>query len=351
MAARRKKFLLASALAPLALRYPAGAAEFSYKVGLNFPVTLTWAAHAAEAADKITRESGGRLEIKVFPSGQLGSGPQLISQVRLGAIEFTFPNDFDLSAVVQVAGITGLPFIVSDRKRALSLLEGPFGSYIHAAIEKVGIFQFSHSWDGGFLEIQNALRPVNVPADAKGLKLRTTNSAAERAAFQAAGATPVEISPPEVYASLQSHLVDGTTLSLSATEQYKLYEVEKYISFSNHSWIDFTMMANLEAWKRLPRNLQDLVDATGRGRPKRFERRDCDQRRGDDRTRARQGNGGEQRRHASVPEDHQRRRFVRAVEVDVSARSVGTAGEIVRGALSGAARIRYPLAVPGPALP
>src|SRR5262249_46193926 len=107
--------------------------------------------------------------------------------------------------------------------------------------------------------IQNSVRPISVPADLRGLKLRTSNNPIEIAAWRALGATPTPLAAPEVYTGLQTHLIDGTPFPLSSVVPFKLWEVEKYVSSSNHTWSGFTLVANADAWHRLPRDLQNVV--------------------------------------------------------------------------------------------
>jgi TRAP-type C4-dicarboxylate transport system substrate-binding protein len=135
------------------VRYPAGAAEFTYKLGLNFPLGYPPGARSAEAAEKIMRDSGGRLEIKVFPAGQLGGNLELISQLRLGALELTLPSNIDLSTVVPVVGMTTLPFLVTNQKEGLAMLDTPVGAYVRSALSKGGMAPVSGFWGGGFLEV------------------------------------------------------------------------------------------------------------------------------------------------------------------------------------------------------
>ena len=264
MKARRHAFLAgAGAYAAIGIvRYPAGAAEFNYKLGLVNPATYPIAVRASQASAHILKDSGGRLDIKVFPFSQLGGNLQMVSQVRLGAVELLIPPDADLSTVVPVVAMTSLPFIVSNRDAALKLLSGNFGTYVRAAVAKAGLYQFPQSWDAGFRQIENAVRPISVVADMRGLKIRTSPSAAEIAAFKAFGATPTTIASSELYTALQTHLVDGATLPLDLVEPFKLYDVTKHLSRTNHLWAGQTMVANPDAWRRLPPNLQEMVERT-----------------------------------------------------------------------------------------
>jgi len=240
-------------------RYSACAAEFTYKLSTNVPRARDTSMRLIEAIDKIGRDSGGRLQIDFFPGAQLGSGTETLSQLRLGAIEFSLCADPDLSTVVPVAGVTGLPFIAADDKQALNIVDGAFGTYLRDAVAKVGLYRFPRSWATGFQDIETPLRPINVPADLRGLKLRSSNSRQEIDLLKALGAVPTSIGAAEIYTSLQTHLVDGATLPVSVLESYKVNEVTKYVSSTHHAWGGFTLLANTNAWQRLPKNIQASV--------------------------------------------------------------------------------------------
>lgn len=241
------------------IRWPANAAEFTYKLALIVPSTDQAGIHTLEAVSRIYRDSGGRLEIKVFPNSQLGADPQALSQTRLGAIEFFSASDPTMSSVVPALGMTGLPFVASSEKVAANLLGGGFGSYVRAAVEKLNLYQLPGGWGSGFRQIENSVRPIITPTDMQGLKIRSSGSP-ETAAMKALGANPTPLPPSEIYTSLQTHLIDAAQVVLSGVESFKLYEVTKYISIVNFIWGELTMVANTDAWARLPRNLQEIVE-------------------------------------------------------------------------------------------
>ena len=242
------------------VRFPAGAAEFNYKFATEQPEDHHMTLRLVEAANNIKRDSNGRIEVKVFPNSSLGDQTQMTAMVRSGAIEFISSADFILGSVIPIAGITAIPFAFTDHKAALTAMQGPLGAYRRAAIAKVGIYPFSQSWDEGFRQVINAAHPITTPADLKGLKLRTPPSPVVTALFKALGAAPTPLPMNETYMSLKTKLVDGLELPIGAVEAYKIYEVQKYVSYTNHIWTAFTMLANADAWQRLPKNLQEIVE-------------------------------------------------------------------------------------------
>jgi len=259
--ARSKFIVRAGAFTlPAIVRYPAGAAEFSYKLAFTYPIEgYPPPMRAAAAADKINLESGGRMQIKVFPNSQLGGATDILGQLRLGAVEITLTPNSDTATIAPTIGMTALPFIVSNHKVGVELFSGALGAYVHNTLAKVGVFQLRGSWDSDFQQVENSLRPVVVPADLRGMKLRSTPSPPEIAVLKALGATPSPITSAEVYTAIQTHLVDGATFPVENFLQHKIYEITKYVSLTNHSWLGTSVLMNAAAWQRLPKNLQDLV--------------------------------------------------------------------------------------------
>jgi tripartite ATP-independent transporter DctP family solute receptor len=262
MSSSRQTFIASSAaFATIGiLRRPADAAEFTYKLGFDEPLSHPMTIRANEAAQKIKLDSGGRLEIQVFPNSQLGDDTAMISQVRLGALHMTLMSDGILSGVVPLAAIENVTFAFSNYKQAFEAMDGPLGANVRAAIAKAGLYPFEKIWCSGFKQVTNSVRLLNSPADFKGLKFRVPPSAMEVALFKAVDASAVPINLNEAYAAMQSHLVDGASLPIVTVETLKFYEVQKYIAITNHLFTGYSVVANGEAWQALPKDLRELTE-------------------------------------------------------------------------------------------
>ena len=242
------------------LRYPAGAAEFTYKFATEQPENHHMTLRLVDAANNIRRDTNGRLDVKVFPNSSLGNQTQMVAMVRSGAVELISSADFILASVAPIAGITAIPFTFSDHKDALAAMKGPLGAYRRNGLAKIGVYPLEQAWDEGFRQVINSVRAVSTPGDLRGLKLRTPPSPVVTALFKALGASPTPLPMNETYMSLKTKLVDGLELPLAAIEAYKIYEVQKYVSITNHMWTAFTMLANTDAWRRLPKDLQEIAE-------------------------------------------------------------------------------------------
>jgi len=257
---RRNLALGATALPLFGIRTrPASAAEFSYKYANNSPVAHPLNVRAQEAADRILKASGGRLEIKVFPNNQLGSDTDMLSQLRSGAIEFFTLSGLILSTLVPPASINGIGFAFKDYDQVWSAMDGKLGAFVRGEISKRGLHPLEKMWDNGFRQTTSGTKPIKTPDDFKGFKIRVPVSPLWTSMFTALGASPASINFSEVYSALQTHIVDGQENPLTLIDTAKLYEVQKYCSLTNHMWDGFWFLANQRAWDRLPKDLQEIV--------------------------------------------------------------------------------------------
>ncbi len=244
---------------PAILTRPVGAAEFTYKVGINTPPTHPVAVHAVIAAARIKEATGGRLEIQAFPSSQLGSDTDMISQLRSGALEMVFTSGLILATLVPLASINGIGFAFRDYDQVWSAMDGKLGALVRAEIAKHGIVTMQRIWDNGFRNITNSVRPILTPADLAGMKLRVPVSPLWTSMFQALGASPVSINFNEVYSALQTHVVDGQENPMALIQTAKLYEVQTYLSRTQHMWDGYWPLVNRKALERLKPEDQEIV--------------------------------------------------------------------------------------------
>ena len=220
----RRRLLAASAAlaAPGLLTRPAHAAEFTYKYANNLPDTHPMNVRAKEAAARIREETGGKVEIQIFPNNQLGSDTDMLSQVRSGAIEFFTLSGLILSTLVPAASINGVGFSFPDYDAVWRAMDGPLGGFIRAQIGKSGLVVMDKIWDNGFRQITTSTKPIASPEDLRGFKIRVPVSPLWTSLFQAFGAAPTSINISEVYSSLQTKIVDGQENPLAVISTVKL---------------------------------------------------------------------------------------------------------------------------------
>ncbi len=265
MTISRRTLLKTSALAAIAggVAAPhvarAQSPEFSYKYANNLPVTHPMNVRAAEMVEAIAKETNGRVEIKVFPSSQLGGDTDMLSQLRSGGIEFFTLSPLILSTLVPNASISGIGFAFPDYAAVWKAMDGDLGTYVRGQIGKAGLVAMDKIWDNGFRQITTSTKPIESAADLKGLKIRVPVSPLWTSMFKAFESAPASINFAEVYTALQTRTVDAQENPLAIISTAKLYEVQKNCSLTNHMWDGFWFLANRRAYERLPEDLRAIV--------------------------------------------------------------------------------------------
>ena len=235
-------------------------AEFSYKFGNNQPVNHPMNVRANEMLPKILEESGGRLEVRVFPNNQLGADPDMLQQLRRGALEmFALSGINVLSTMNKVTSLYGVAFAFPNYDVMWSAVDGDLGTYLRRQIEKLGLYAHEKLWDNGFRQITSSTKPIKTPDDLKGFKIRVPVSSLWTSTFQSLGASPVSINFAEAYSALQTKIADGQENPLTLIYIAKFYEVQKYCAMTNHMWDGLFNLMNGQAWRALPPDLQAVL--------------------------------------------------------------------------------------------
>ena len=237
------------------------APQFSFKLGTDNSPQNPTNVRANQIFAEILQQSGGRLEIKDYPNNQLGGASQMLSQVRAGALEFMMADGGVLGSVIPLAGMFGVGFAFNDSAHALRAFDGDLGAYIRKEINAKGLWAFEMPFLNGMRQITSSTKPIQTVADLQGFKIRTPAAKLATDLFTSLGAAPTPMNFNEVYTSLQTKVVDGQENPLTVIETSRLYEVQKYLSLTNHMWSGFWMIGNQEAWNRLPPDLQKIATA------------------------------------------------------------------------------------------
>ncbi|APX74999.1 Neu5Ac-binding protein [Achromobacter insolitus] len=237
----------------------ARAADYTLKYGNNLPVTHPLNIRAQEAAERILKESNGRVDIKIFPNNQLGGDTDMLAQVRSGGIDFFTPSALVIATLVPVAAINAVGFAFKDYNQVWGAMDGALGAHVRAAIAQRRLYAFEKMWDNGFRQTTSSKAPVKSAADMEGLKIRVPVSSLPISMFKGLGAAPASLQFSEVYSSLQTKVVDAQENPLPIIQVAKLYEVQKYCSLTNHIWDGYWFIANGRMWEGLPQDLKTVV--------------------------------------------------------------------------------------------
>ncbi|WP_213956826.1 TRAP transporter substrate-binding protein [Variovorax sp. dw_954] len=256
----RRSLLAASVGAPLLAIAPrmARAAEFDMKWGSFAPPDHPLSVNAVKATEKIAAESKGRVVIKYFPSSQLGGDTDMLSQVRSGALDFYTTSASFMTTLNPAVGASALGFAFKDYAAIWSAVDGEVGRVARKAAASVDIHVFEKYWDLGFRTVGSS-RPINSLADMQGMKIRVPVLPMFFGMFKALGAAPVSMNFSELYTSLQTKLVEGQENPLVNLYTAKLYEVQKFITNTNHCWEGMFVVSNRTQFTALPADVQDII--------------------------------------------------------------------------------------------
>ncbi len=182
------------------LDWPAHAAEFSYKLGSSSPMEHPAMAHQQIAADRIKKETNGRLEITIYPNSVLGGDTAMLGQLISGAMEmYNLPIDL-LAPRNPACGISGVGFAFPDVGHAWAAMDGDLGNMLRGLAEQIGFYCLDKGYDHGFRQITTRTKPINGPDDVKGFKIRLPVAPYLISLFRHLGAVPTAINFNEVTA-------------------------------------------------------------------------------------------------------------------------------------------------------
>lgn len=258
---RRQFGALAAGSLALALpvRHGFAQAAIRLKYGTAFPADHPGTLRIKEAAQAIRKDTGGKVDLQVYPASQLGSEPDMISQTRAGAMDFMSTAGTNLQTLVPTAGINGVAFAFKDYATVWAAMDGEVGAHVRAALGKVNLHVFDKCLDNGYRNITSGSRPVQTPADLKGFKIRVPGIPLWISMFKALGASPTAIPFGELYSALQTRVVDGQENPLALIRSAKLYEVQKFCSLTAHTWDGHFIFGNARKFQALPQEVQASI--------------------------------------------------------------------------------------------
>src|SRR4051794_24706779 len=217
-------------------------------------------------AELVAAKSGGKLKVQEFPSSQLGNELQQQSALQGGVQEMSAPATTSLAGIVKEFGLVDFPFSVSSFEQADALLDGPFGQALLAKLPEKGLVALGY-WDLGFRNVTNSKRPIVKPEDLEGLKVRVIPNPVFLETFKSFKANPVPMPFAELYGALESKAVDGQENPFAVILSNKFYEVNKYVSATNHVYAANIILVSKKFWDRLsPAEQKILNDAAAESR-------------------------------------------------------------------------------------
>jgi len=248
---QRKTFLRAT-LAIAALAAAAGAHAQAVKLTLGHGAAPGNPRHEAAVrfADLVKARTGGRIEVQVAPSAQLGDDAAMVTALRTGALDMSANSQGAVAAAVPDYAAYGMPFLFASPAAAFKLLDGPLGKELADRSAEKGMVVLGY-WDNGIRQMTNSKRPITKAEDMKGLKMRTPPDAVLVDIMTALGADAQQIKFAELYVALQQGVVDGQENPLANIHASKLYEVQKHLALSNHQFQMTPFLMSKRSWDKL----------------------------------------------------------------------------------------------------
>jgi tripartite ATP-independent transporter DctP family solute receptor len=246
--------LLAGAVAVHAQDIQERTIRFGHLNNTDHPVSMG----VKKFAELVAAKSGGKITVKEFPASQLGNELQQQSALQGGVQEMSAPATTSLAGIVKEFGLFDFPFIVSNFKQADALFDGPLGKQLTAKLPEKGLVALGF-WDLGFRNVTNSKRPITKPEDLEGLKLRVIPNPVFLETFKTFKANPLPMPFAELYAALEGKAVDGQENPFSVILSNKFYEVNKYVSATNHVYAANIMLVSKRFWDKLSPVEQKLL--------------------------------------------------------------------------------------------
>lgn len=272
-----RRLLLASGAAAFAA--PAVLAQRARTIRLAHHVTTQSEQHAAAElfARRVGELTNGALVIQVLPAAQMGGQREIIESVSLGTLEMGYGESGLYANYTPPFGIIALPYLYRDFAHFERTVEGPVGAALARELEAKAAIRVMNWMTAGYRNTFLRTKPIQVPADFRGVKIRLPEAPVFVRTFAALGAQPTPIPAPDMYSALQTGVVDAMEGSAEVGYTFRIHEVTKYLSLTRHILLDGSFAMNAAFLAGLPKPQQEALQqaATEAGkwqRAQHFER-------------------------------------------------------------------------------
>ncbi len=212
---------------------------------------------AQKFKDLVEAQSKGDIKVKIYHSGSIGNETEILQQIQLNTVQMGVITSGPFDTFDPIVRVIDYPFLFKSNAQADAVLDGPLGAEILKDLESAGFKGLCFS-ENGFRDLTNSRRPVKTPEDVKGLKIRVMASAMHKAIWQDLGANPTPM-PWPIYTELEQGVIDGQENPLWVLVEYKLWEVQKYLTLTRHVYSPHIDVASLIWWKTLTPKTQEML--------------------------------------------------------------------------------------------
>jgi C4-dicarboxylate-binding protein DctP len=221
--------------------------KFSHVVAENTPKGLA----ARRFADLVRVKSKGRIEVEIFPNGQLVGDEEEVQALLDGRVQLIAPSTGKLAELFPPWQVFDLPYAFPDQDAVVEAMEGPMGQKLFRTLQRRGVRGLA-MWDNGWKQMTSSSKPLIMPADFAGQRFRVQPSPVLMEQFKALGATGVAVPFDQTFRALETGQVDGQENTPSNIYWKKFHEVQRYMTVSNHGYLGYTVMTNNLFWQNLP---------------------------------------------------------------------------------------------------
>ncbi len=259
-----KKVIIVTIMAALLAVGQAGAAEYkaTMKLGSTQPMDHPYMVGAQKFADLIKQRTNGRIEIKLYPSSQLGKGErEMVESLKQGTIELVVSSTGPLGGFSPSINILDIPYLFRDPAHVDAVLDGPIGRKLLDDMDKHGIVGMAF-WENGFRHLTNSKVAVKTVEEAKGLKIRVMENKVHLLAWKTAGLNPTPMAWGELYPALQQGVIDGQENPVAVFYSAKFWEVQKYFSLTYHVYSPAPILMSKKKFQAMPKADQEIFMKT-----------------------------------------------------------------------------------------
>ena len=271
----RRTVIAAAAAVALSASFAALAQDIKPRL-IRFGYGLNEASNQGRAAkvfaDEVAKASGGKMKVRAIGAAALGPDNQMQQALIGGAQEMMVGSTATLVGITKEMALWDTPFLISNVKEADTLLDGPIGDKIKDKLQDKGLVGLVY-WENGFRNLTNSKRPVTKVEDMDGIKLRVMQNNVFLNSFKTLGANAVPMAFSELFGALETKTVDGQENPYNTILSSKFYEVQKYLTVTNHVYSPWIVLVSKKWWDTLSKAEQKvLMDAAKTSRD--YERKD-----------------------------------------------------------------------------
>jgi TRAP-type transport system periplasmic protein len=241
----------------------ASAAPVTMRFGSDSPIGSPHTKSALVLKELVESGTSGRVQVTVFPDGQLGGNGLMTNSVKSGTLDAVVTSISYISAAVPETDVFNLPFLYKDTEQVLRFANGPVGARLKPKIDAAFACEMLGYTSDGSRNLWNSKRPIRTPADIAGLKIGLGPSKIQRDTILAFGGIPTVLELTALYTSLQTGLIDGSDKTTTDMIELKLYQVTKYLTITNHFSIVSVLIVSKKFMDKLSPEDQAIVRAAG----------------------------------------------------------------------------------------